>query len=61
MKKRYRNMQKKANGKVREIGDGSVLFFEQLSSSITKGKASQDFPEKLITAFFVVFMPFFSK
>lgn len=26
MKKRYRNMQKKANGKVREIGDGSVLL-----------------------------------
>lgn len=26
MKKRYRNMQKKANGKVREIGDGGVLL-----------------------------------
>lgn len=26
MKKRYRNMQKKANGKVREIGNGSVLL-----------------------------------
>lgn len=26
MKKRYRNMQKKANGKVREIGEGSVLL-----------------------------------
>lgn len=26
MKKRYRNMRKKANGKVREIGDGSVLL-----------------------------------
>lgn len=26
MKKRYRNMQKKANGKVREIGDGSVIL-----------------------------------
>ena len=26
MKKRYRNMQKKANGKVREIGDGRVLL-----------------------------------
>ena len=26
MKKRYRKMQKKANGKVREIGDGSVLL-----------------------------------
>ena len=26
MKKRYRNMQKKANEKVREIGDGSVLL-----------------------------------
>src|SRR5208337_3149962 len=26
MKRRYRNMQKKANGKVREIGDGSVLL-----------------------------------
>jgi len=26
MKKRYRNMQKKANGKIREIGDGRVLL-----------------------------------
>jgi hypothetical protein len=26
MKKRYRNMQKKANGKVREIGNGRVLL-----------------------------------
>ena len=26
MKKRYRNMQKKANGKVREISEGSVLL-----------------------------------
>ena len=26
MKKRYRNMQKKANGKVREIGGGRVLL-----------------------------------
>jgi transposase-like protein len=26
MKKRYRNMQKKANGKIREIADGSVLL-----------------------------------
>ena len=26
MRKRYRNMQKKANGKVREIGDGSVIL-----------------------------------
>src|SRR5208337_4397584 len=31
MKKRYRNMQKKANGKVREIGDGSVLLELPLS------------------------------
>ena len=31
MKKRYRNMQKKANGKVREINDGSVLLELPLS------------------------------
>jgi hypothetical protein len=31
MKGRYRNMQKKANGKVREIGDGSVLLELPLS------------------------------
>lgn len=31
MKKRYRNMQKKANGKVREIGDGRVLLELPLS------------------------------
>ena len=31
MKKRYRNMQKKANGKVREIGNGSVLLELPLS------------------------------
>jgi len=31
MKKRYRNMQKKANGKVREISDGSVLLELPLS------------------------------
>lgn len=31
MKKRYRNMQKKANGKIREIGDGSVLLELPLS------------------------------
>jgi len=31
MKKRYRNMQKKANGKVREIGEGSVLLEVPLS------------------------------
>lgn len=31
MKKRYRNMQKKANGKVREIGEGSVLLELPLS------------------------------
>jgi len=31
MKKRYRNMQKKANGKVRERGDGSVLLELSLS------------------------------
>jgi putative transposase len=31
MKKRYRNMQKKANGKVREIGAGSVLLELPLS------------------------------
>ena len=31
MKKRYRNMQRKANGKVREIGDGSVLLELPLS------------------------------
>jgi putative transposase len=31
MKKRYRNMQKKANGKVREIGDGGVLLGLPLS------------------------------
>ena len=31
MKKRYRNMQKKANGKVRELGDGRVLLELPLS------------------------------
>lgn len=31
MKKRYRNMRKKANGRVREIGDGSVLLEVPLS------------------------------
>lgn len=31
MKKRYRKMQKKANGKVREIGEGSVLLELPLS------------------------------
>jgi len=31
MKKRYRNMQKKANGKVREISNGSVLLELPLS------------------------------
>ena len=31
MKKRYRNMQKKANGKVREISDGNVLLELPLS------------------------------
>ncbi len=31
MNKRYRNMQKKANGKVREIGNGSVLLELPLS------------------------------
>jgi putative transposase len=31
MKKRYRNMEKKANGKVREIGDGKVLLELPLS------------------------------
>ncbi len=31
MKKRYRNMRKKANGKVREIGDGRVLLELPLS------------------------------
>jgi hypothetical protein len=31
MKKRYRNMQKKANGKVREISNGSILLELPLS------------------------------
>lgn len=31
MKKRYRKMQKKANGKVREVGEGSVLLELPLS------------------------------
>jgi hypothetical protein len=31
MKKRYRNMQQKANGKVREISDGNVLLELSLS------------------------------
>ena len=31
MKKRYRNMQKKANGRIREIGDGKVLLEVPLS------------------------------
>jgi putative transposase len=31
MKKRYRNMQKKANGRVREVGEGSVLLELPLS------------------------------
>jgi hypothetical protein len=31
MKKRYRNMQKKANGKVREISNGRVLLELPLS------------------------------
>jgi transposase-like protein len=34
MKKRYRNMQKKANGKVREISDGSVLLELPLSVAV---------------------------
>ena len=31
MKKRYRKMEKKANGRVREIGEGSVLLELPLS------------------------------
>ena len=33
MKKRYRNMQKKANGKVREISDGRILLELPLSAA----------------------------
>jgi transposase-like protein len=41
MRKRYRNMQKKANGKVREIGEGSVLLELPLSVAEAIGSLPQ--------------------